>query len=528
MKQRTLLAAAIAAIGTSGISSVQATPFMPMDARGLAMGNTGVASAKRAHAPAYNPSLLSKAQDDDDFAIIFPQVGVMVADEDEMIDTAQDINDYIVPELEALFDDNGSNFESAVDDVTAAADALEAALDSQNEASIQSANNNFGTALDELESQLDSLNNTVGDLDAALNTISGSPLSGRVGVATAIAIPSKKFAAALSLNSNISFSGRMIYSGNDSNLMLAYGDAASGYVDAAKDLQSGVDAALAETDTQNKLDAYTALETTASDLQSYNSAEVETASGTIRIIENGATTTEAEDGDMDSQLQVLGVAISEVGLSFSREFEIYGQPIAFGITPKMQQVTTFHYVTELDNEDSEISDSDFEDATEEATAFNLDIGASWSIGDSGKWVVGLVGKNLLGGTFETADAEIRGAATTSTVEGQDIKLNPQFRTGVAYNGEWTSVAIDVDLTENEAVAYEDPTQFASIGAEFDIFSTLQLRAGYRSNLAGTDADVASIGFGFSPFGVHLDVAAMANPSKPEKEAGIAAEFGFYF
>merc|ERR1712000_563647 len=67
MIKRSLLATAIAAMS---VQATNAAPFLPMDARGLAMGNTGVASAQRAHAPAYNPSLLSQGSDDDDFALL--------------------------------------------------------------------------------------------------------------------------------------------------------------------------------------------------------------------------------------------------------------------------------------------------------------------------------------------------------------------------------------------------------------------------------------------------------------------------
>lgn len=102
MIKRSLLAAAIAAVSAQ---SAVAAPFLPMDARGLAMGNTGVASAQRAHAPAYNPSLLSQAHEDDDFALLFPQVGVNVADEEEMISEAESISDDIFPEFEDVVGD---------------------------------------------------------------------------------------------------------------------------------------------------------------------------------------------------------------------------------------------------------------------------------------------------------------------------------------------------------------------------------------------------------------------------------------
>ena len=57
-------------------------------------------------------------------------------------------------------------------------------------------------------------------------------------------------------------------------------------------------------------------------------------------------------------------------------------------------------------------------------------------------------------------------------------------------------------------------QYASLGAEFDLLGWLQLRTGYRTNLAANNMDdVVSAGFGISPFDlIHLDIAAMANPN----------------
>ncbi len=70
MIRRSLLATSIA---MALIQQAAATPLLPMDARGLAMGSTGVASAKLAHAPQYNPALLSTANDEDDFLKACPK-----------------------------------------------------------------------------------------------------------------------------------------------------------------------------------------------------------------------------------------------------------------------------------------------------------------------------------------------------------------------------------------------------------------------------------------------------------------------
>jgi long-subunit fatty acid transport protein len=83
MIKRSLLAASIA---VALVQQAAAAPLLPINARGLAMGSTGVASAKMAHAPQYNPALLSTANDTDEFSIIFPQLGIVVYDKDKLIE----------------------------------------------------------------------------------------------------------------------------------------------------------------------------------------------------------------------------------------------------------------------------------------------------------------------------------------------------------------------------------------------------------------------------------------------------------
>ena len=140
-------------------------------------------------------------------------------------------------------------------------------------------------------------------------------------------------------------------------------------------------------------------------------------------------------------------------------------------------------------------------------------------------------KNLLSKEYE---AESNGFGPVNPVTGEQetlkttISLDTQFRGGISHTTDWSVVAIDLDLMENDPVAFEAPTQYASIGAEFDLYDLFQFRAGYRTNLSVDDASVVSAGLGFSPYGVHLDLAAMVNPSDPEKEVGAAIELGFYF
>ncbi|MDO6804659.1 conjugal transfer protein TraF, partial [Wenyingzhuangia sp. 1_MG-2023] len=138
---------------------------------------------------------------------------------------------------------------------------------------------------------------------------------------------------------------------NDNNLINGYGDAASGYVDDADALSTDFDALLNDAEngdvTEDDLDWIT---TQAENTSNYTSDSISTAAGDISIIENGQLSSEAEDTDMDSYLEMVGVAVSDLGISFSREFSIWDKKVAIGITPKYQRVITLHYAAEADYE----------------------------------------------------------------------------------------------------------------------------------------------------------------------------------
>lgn len=550
MIKRSLLAASVAAISAQ---SALAAPFLPIDARGLAMGNTGVASAQRAHAPAYNPSLLSQAHEDDDFALIFPQLGVSLRDEEDTVSTAEDIADDLLPALEDLIEDGvdgGPSFELRVEALEQAINNFDVAIQNINNNSItpttrlsnlETRNTELKDALEDVRDSLSDVDNVADNLTESLESISGDPLSGRLGVGTALAIPSKKFAAALSVSGTATFSGRAIFSDRDLDLLGSYVPGAQAYIDEARAVTNTFDAALtaanAETNDADKV------QTLANELQTNNiEDQIDdasnfgfTAGNGTEIFSGGELTDEASDPNLDSRVEVVAVAVVEAALSFSREFTIAGEQVAIGITPKIQKISTFHYVTEVDNDD-DIESEDIEDSQEDYSHFNLDIGASYRFGDANQWTVGLVAKNLNGGEFDYQDAVVEVDAEDRalpgfqerTIRGGKVSLDPQFRAGLAYQTEWVALALDVDLMENDPVAFENPTQYAALGAELNLWDTVQFRTGYRTNMSASDADVVSVGFGFSPFGVHLDIAALANPNDVEKEAGVAMELGFYF
>ncbi|MBV7262312.1 conjugal transfer protein TraF [Photobacterium sp. WH24] len=78
------------------------------DARSVAMGGTGVASASYLTASFYNPALVAHYNKTDDFGVLLPAVGVSIHDPDELnqkVEDFQDVND----ELEMAIDNSGGS-----------------------------------------------------------------------------------------------------------------------------------------------------------------------------------------------------------------------------------------------------------------------------------------------------------------------------------------------------------------------------------------------------------------------------------
>ena len=86
------------AIGLSvATTSALASPQAFMSARSFAMGGTGVAVAHPSAAPSANPAMMAAEQHDwaDDFGLMLPSVNARAADEEEVIDQVDDIQDQI-------------------------------------------------------------------------------------------------------------------------------------------------------------------------------------------------------------------------------------------------------------------------------------------------------------------------------------------------------------------------------------------------------------------------------------------------
>lgn len=202
-----------------------------------------------------------------------------------------------------------------------------------------------------------------------------------------------------------------------------------------------------------------------------------------------------------------GAMVTEAGLAMAHRFGNLGfGDLSVGVSPKLQRVQTIDYTDRIDT-------ASFNRKTaKSSTNANVDAGIVDQLGS--KWRVGLVGKNLVSHTY-TTDA------------GNRIRLRPNYRVGVARGSGWLTLAADYDLSTNKSVGgLAGDTRFLSVGAEFNVLDTLQLRVGVKDNTASgaTFKHAVTGGVGLRVLGVHIDLAAM----KGGRELGAALQAGLSF
>ncbi len=431
---------------------VTADNLYPFHARAMAMGNTGVASARSSGAAFFNSSLMAQQDPKDDFEVLLPALGVLAADDDELINNIDHI------------DETGS-----IDTFTDAVDNYNSLIDGTSTPNQALANN---AALQ--------IRNAITDLDLQIQSIDKNTLRATASAGLVIVIPSKNFSIAFTATGHASAAA--IFNYNDSDTVTLYSNT---LVNLTSDLVNArsKEAILNDSDYLDLIE--------------------EDVDGDIRL----------REPTLESEIEGVAFGLTELALPMAREFEISGQKIAFGITPKYVDVKTYDYIARVINEGVDgIEDIEaaFKETEETDHNFNLDIGASYQ---KNNWTAGLSLHNLLTQKYETV--------TTRT-----IKITPQARIGAAYNGDWFTVAMDWDITEQNGLFPNQETQFLATGVEFDLWEILQLRAGYNHNRSNPDTDMVSAGLGLSVIGIMVELAVS---QAPDIDAyGGAFQIGFLY
>lgn len=200
---------------------------------------------------------------------------------------------------------------------------------------------------------------------------------------------------------------------------------------------------------------------------------------------NGVEHTELfdEDGNLidpadqvTSSVDFGSLVITEWGVAVSKEFEFWGQSVAFGVTPKAMRVDVYR-------DDLSYSDSDYDYDEDKRSHFtmNTDVGIAVPIGKHFR--VGLAAKDIVPQEFEGANELV-------------VKTKARTRFAAAYTHRYVNFAVDVDLQKTEALGTGLPGQEVGAGLEVTLFPWVHFRGGYRQDLEGFKDSVISGGVGF--------------------------------
>jgi hypothetical protein len=457
-------------------AGVSALPFNSFDPRSMAMGGAGAAVADPSTAPFFNPALLSATAPEKKYSIEFPIIGARLYDPDNM----------------------RSNLSTLETDLN----TLDASIQTTNLGS-----NPTSAQIQNLPANYQTVASNITKVNTTLSSLSNKPVQGEFGAASVIGVPGKNWGFAFYADAWGAMGGVLQY--NDaaklSSLSTAVSSAATALeattgagAAACANVQNGTATTI---DVQNCLNAATALD------QSLVSAQ-----GAVQF----ATST-----DIASKINVRGVLIGETGLAVSHGFVSGGREWTVGVTPKIMQMQLFDAT--IDANAGDLNGATGDDFLAKYTGFNFDLGAAKNYGNG--WTTGAVIKNVIPQTYDFKQAPTAGATQVTT---GSLSIKPQVRVGVARENTWSTVALDVDLTQNDPAGLENKSQYVALGGELSAWGWAQLRAGYRADLVNTSRNVASLGLGLSPripyFKIHTDLAVAGNAN----EVGLSWRLGFNF
>ncbi len=204
---------------------------------------------------------------------------------------------------------------------------------------------------------------------------------------------------------------------------------------------------------------------------------------------------------LTSGASAVGAAALEVGVSFAYEFDFWGQPVAFGLTPKFSNIFTYEAILDIQNNEVITESSD-----QSERVLNLDVGVASSYGP---WAAGIAVKDV----FERSiDTEL----------GNEVFIGTKPRLGLAYRGERFQVGLDYDLIPIKPVGTESETQEIALGFNWQLWRTFSLRAGFRQDQASDADSQISLGFGFRWRRFLMDAAI----SESSDSSAAALQFGW--
>lgn len=208
---------------------------------------------------------------------------------------------------------------------------------------------------------------------------------------------------------------------------------------------------------------------------------------------------------LESTLHGKGMIASEIGVSLATQIEHERFPLWIGISPKIQSISYYDYFHTVNDNNATFTRSD-----NAQTRLNLDVGLAADL--TNHWRAGVTLKNIVPRQF------------TSSL-GNTFQLEPQLRSGIAYQGERFTIAADVDLLPSAALTIEDKNQFVGVGAEWLVFNWLALRSGAQVDARNSATrNLLTAGVGFSFLGTYLDMSV----GRGAQTQMWSIQFGFQF
>lgn len=197
---------------------------------------------------------------------------------------------------------------------------------------------------------------------------------------------------------------------------------------------------------------------------------------------------------LTSNADVSALAISEWGMAIAKQFEWREQAISIGVTPKLMRVDAFRDTADFNDNLESVEDGtdEFSDTRKTHVTLNADIGVAAIINEH--YRVSLTLKDAFEKSFTTTQEP--DPITGEPQPELKVTLSSRSRLGLGYVTEKFSIGLDYDLGEAKPMASEAATQELSLGAEYMVFDTLALRAGYRSDQTGLRDNLISGGIGY--------------------------------
>ncbi|MHA7880066.1 MAG: conjugal transfer protein TraF [Saccharospirillum sp.] len=553
---RSLLALAI----TATFGTVSANSFTGFDAQSSGMGHTGVAASAAANASYFNPALLSAYQGDVRFAMTLPSVQAYIDDSTGLIkdlsafaDDGGTIDQFESIDIERVdVAINGSATEDSMATVLANIQAniqeisnISGSYDSSQQAALEAESaeltQNTQILNDKTTIASDESNNiqnvATGTRSDVLDLDERALSMGLGGTALEIALPREGLAMGLHLRTNVSVGAQLFIEENDFTVVddaIAELQEITGAADdfsASMVVVSERNEALTQWIGEAPEDGASVAEVQAwqegleDRVEALDEAQQD-ADQKLTALENAGADSfevgEFNQDDFTSELEVVGANITEFGVTVAREFTYMDEEFSVGITPKLLNIMVFERRFSVNDEFDDLT-TVIEENTTSYFRPNIDVGVAkqWDELWYGDVRVGLTVKDLIPYNLDTET-------------GNTLEMRPKVRIGGAHLTRWTTVAADLDITENQPLRYGVPTRYLGLGAEFNAYDWLKLRAGYRNNLSVSGAHAITTGIGLTPWGVGLDLGAWFTPASFDdweelvRDAGVTAQFSMQF